>query len=74
MPLPVGDKKQTKIDKAKEIFDKQGIIYTEMQSGQFQIDKINYWSTTEKWYDQSRNARGVGLNSFIKHLKDNNII
>ena len=66
--------KLMKLESVKEIFDKNGIAYVELKNGQLQVDKINFWATTEKWYDPIRNVKGVGLNSFIKHLRDNRII
>ena len=63
-----------KLDKAKKFLDSKGIMYYEFKNGQLQVDQINYWATTEKWYDPIRNVKGVGMNSFIKHLKNNEII
>ena len=70
----IGEKKQNMVNFTRELLEKKGIIYKEMQYGQFQVDKINYWATTEKWHDPIRREKGAGINSFIKHLKDNNII
>lgn len=70
----LSDKKQNKVDETRKILDDKGIIYKEMQYGQFQVDKANYWATTEKWHDPVRKEKGVGLNSFLTHLKKNNII
>jgi hypothetical protein len=70
----LGEKKQNKVDEARAILDKQGIIYKEMQYGQLQVDKVNFWATTEKWHDPVRKVKGVGINSFLTHLKKNNII
>lgn len=67
-------KNQMKLDKAKKFLDSKGIMYYEFKNGQLQVDQINYWATTEKWYDPIRNVKGVGMNSFIKHLKNNEII
>lgn len=70
----LGAKKQNKVDETRDLFNKKGIIYKEMQYGQFQVDKANYWATTEKWHDPVRKENGVGINSFLTHLKKNNII
>lgn len=70
----LGEKKQTKVEAAKSILDEKGIIYSEMQYGQLQVDRINYWATTEKWHDPIRKEKGVGLNTFLTHLKKCNII
>lgn len=70
----LSEKKQNKVDETRKFLDDKGIIYKEMQYGQFQVDKANYWATTEKWHDPVRKEKGVGLNSFLTHLKKNNII
>lgn len=72
--LPMGDKKKSKVDKARGIFNDKDIIFEEKPNGQFMIDKANFWATSDKWYDPMTGSKGVGINSFIKYLKDNNII
>lgn len=68
------DKKLEKVKFAKKQLTKLKVIFTELNNGQLQVDGINYWSTTEKWYDPTTGNKGQGLNSFINHLKDRNII
>ena len=70
----LSDKKQNKVDETRKLLDDKGIIYKEMQYGQFQVDKANYWATTEKWHDPVRKEKGVGINSYLTHLKKNNVI
>lgn len=63
-----------KLELAKKAFTERGIIFRELANGQLQIDTANFWATSEKWYDPSTDTRGKGINSFIKYLKDFNII
>lgn len=63
-------KNQNKLNHAKKILTDRGIVFIELNNGQLQVDKVNFWATTEKWYDPIRNIKGVGINSFINHLKD----
>ena len=74
MTIQIGQAKLDKIEKVKEILTKKGIIFSELKNGQLQVDRINYWATSDKWYDPITNSKGVGINSFLKYLKDNNII
>lgn len=67
-------KNKNKLKNIKSIFEKENIIYKELKNGQIQIDKVNFWATTEKWYDPIRNKKGAGINSFLKYLKDNEVI
>lgn len=62
-------KNETKVEFVKNVLEKEGIYYTEFANGQFQVDKINFWATTEKWYDTINKESGVGLNSFITRVK-----
>jgi hypothetical protein len=68
------DKNLEKVELAKKAFSERSIIFRELANGQLQIDTANFWATSEKWYDPATDTRGKGINSFIKHLKDNNII
>lgn len=63
-------KNDVKVELAKHILEKEGFYYLEFKNGQLQVDKVNYWATTEKWYDVVTNKKGVGINSFIRHLKE----
>lgn len=67
-------KNEMKLDNAKRFLEDKGIMFLELKNGQLQVDRINFWATTDKWYDPIRNIKGIGMNSFIKHLKDNQVI
>lgn len=64
-------KNEGKLEKIKEFLDKKGLFYIEMANGQLQIDGINFWATTEKFYDPKTGFKGQGINAFMKYLKDN---
>lgn len=70
----MNEKNMAKLESAKKAFSDRDIIFRELANGQLQIDSANYWATSEKWYDPQTNTRGKGINSFIKFLKDNNVI
>lgn len=61
--------KRIAIGRAIEVFKKKGILYREKDNGHFLIDTVNYWATTEKWYDPINDIRGQGMNSFLDHLR-----
>ena len=63
-----------KIEKSKRFLEENNILYVEYANGQLQVDGINYWATSEKWFDAGDNVKGKGLNSFIKYLKSKDII
>lgn len=63
-----------KIELAKKVFSERGIVFRELVNGQLQVDRANFWATSEKWFDPNTDTRGKGINSFIKYLKDIDII
>jgi hypothetical protein len=65
-------KNKTKI--FKDIFNNEGIKFIEYPNGQLKVDKVNFWCTTEKWYDEKLRIGNVGINSFLKHIRNNDII
>ena len=67
-------KNELKLLNVKKEFDKRNIIYNELKNGQLQIDGINYWSTSGKFYNPKNGFKGNGMNSFLKYLKEENII
>ena len=62
-----------KIERVKQFLDKQGVFYTEFANGHLKVDKCNLWATSEKW-NNGGDVSGVGLNSFIQHLKSTSIV
>jgi hypothetical protein len=68
------EKNQTKVSAAKSFLDKNNICYIEMNNGQMQVDGINFWATTGKWYNPKTSEKGEGINSFVKYLKENNYV
>lgn len=70
----MNEKNIEKVNFAKKVLADRNIIYKELKNGQLQIDTVNYWATTEKWYDTATGKKGKGINGLIKYLKDNNII
>jgi hypothetical protein len=68
--IGIKKKKENKVKITISIFKKEGLYYTQYPNGQIQIDKINYWATTEKWYDNVTGKSGVGINSFLRQLKN----
>ncbi|WP_303982225.1 hypothetical protein [Niallia circulans] len=67
-------KNAEKVEFAKNVLAQREVIFRELKNGQLQIDTANFWATSEKWYDPKTETRGKGLNSFLKYLKDENII
>jgi len=58
-----------KVAAAKKVLDEHNIIYFELKNGHLKVDRVNFWATTEKWYDTAIGIGGTGINSFIKYLK-----
>jgi hypothetical protein len=67
--LTVRDKKEVKLQSVKQFLTDNGIFFTEYPNGQLKADSVNLWITSEKWYDEASQEKGVGVNSFIAHLK-----
>lgn len=65
----VDPKKNDKVDQVRKFLDNQGLFYQELNNGQFKIDRVNLWATTEKWYDEVKHVKGQGINSFLKYVK-----
>ena len=63
------DNQVEKVQRAKQFLESKGFMVKELSNGQLQVDKKNYWATTEKWHDPSENKKGVGINSFLQHLR-----
>lgn len=72
--MEMNQKNLDKLNFAKEILDKRSVIYRELKNGQLQIDTVNFWATTEMWYNTKSGVKGQGINSLLKYLKDNNFI
>lgn len=70
----MSEKNQKKVEMAKSFLEKQNIFFTELNNGQLQVDGVNFWATTEKWYDPKTSERGKGMNTFIKYLRSKKII
>lgn len=66
----MNDKNKTKLESIKTFLNQQGIFYTEYPNGQLKVDGINLWATSEKWFDEKTGDKGVGVNSFITHFKN----
>lgn len=74
MGYELTDKTKNKIQLAQDLFKEKGLIYTESANGQFKVDTVNYWSTTQKWYDPKTGSKGQGVNSFFVYLKEQKIM
>ena len=60
-----------KLKRIKRLLDRRGYFYTEYANGQLQIACVNFWCTTEKWYDTVSKKSGRGFNSYLRHLETN---
>ena len=54
--------------RAKSIIEQSGYIVKEFPNGQLQVDTVNFWATSEKWYDTARNIKGQGIISYLTYL------
>lgn len=70
----MNDKSILKVNKVKKFLYQKGIFYTELTNGQLQIDGINLWATSEKYYDPKTGIKGKGINSFIEYLKNKQVL
>lgn len=70
----MNQKKNDKLNNAKKIFDYMQINYYEYENGHLNIGGVDYWATSEKWYDNAKSLRGKGLDAFIQHLRNREII
>lgn len=68
------DKNEMKLRAVKDMLDKRGVFYLELANGQLQIDTVNLWVTTEKYYNTKTGEKGQGINACMKYLSENNFI
>lgn len=74
MGYELTDKTKKKIEQAQDLFNQKGLIYDELANGQFKVDTVNYWATTQKWYDPKTGTKGQGINSFFVYLKEQKVM
>ena len=63
-------KNEEKLRKVKNLLDDKGIFYNTFANGQLQVDNVNLWVTSEKFYDTKTGYIGNGINSFLQYLKN----
>ena len=63
-------KNESKLQSVKQFLIGNSIHFIEYANGQLKADRVNLWATTEKWYDEQTGDKGVGVNSFVAHLKN----
>ena len=63
-----------KIECVKKHLYTNGIFVNEFANGHLKVDTVNLWATSEKWHDTKTGNKGVGVNSFITHLKQHQYI
>lgn len=61
--------KEYKLEEAKNALDKSGYEYRELPNGHLQVNRINYWATSEKFHDPDTGYRNDGLRAFIAYLR-----
>lgn len=68
---PLDKKTRLYYDALKE-FNKLDLYYREIPYNyQLQIDTINYWTTSQKWYNTYTKEKGMGFNNLKMYLKKN---
>lgn len=68
----MNDKNEAKLQSVKQFLTDNGIHFIEYPNGQLNADKVNLWATNERWerwYDAQTGKQGMGVNSFVAHLK-----
>lgn len=70
----MNEKNNSKLEQVKNYLNNNGIFFTEHANGQLKADKVNLWVTTEKWFDEKTNEKGLGINTFINHLKRKEVV
>lgn len=60
--------KQEMIEIARRRFIDYDFPFIELKNGQFQIEGVNFWATTQKWYDPYTGRKGRGIASFIAYV------
>lgn len=64
----MNEKKLKKLNDAKVRFDESYFDYYEYENGHLQVDGVDYWATTGKWYDNKYTKGGKGLEEFIEYI------
>lgn len=57
--------KKTKLLKKLDELD---MFYEESANDQITVDRVSIWLKKEKWYDPINQTKGIGINSFLKHI------
>lgn len=62
-------RKEEKTQKIIEMLLTEGHYVDVFDNGQIKIAGVDFWCTSEKWYDSKRKRKGQGLLNFKNYLK-----
>jgi hypothetical protein len=60
--------KDKKHEQIKSFLKGNGLFFLEFPNYQLQIDGVNLWTSSEKWYDPKTSTKGVGVNKFVEFV------
>lgn len=63
------DKKEQKTLNIIQMLLEEGHYVDTFDNGQIKVAGVDFWCTSEKWYDSKRKRKGQGLLNFKNYLK-----
>ena len=62
-------KKEDKVDRIVKMLWER-LHYAEIkENGHIRVSGLDFWCTSEKWFDPIKKVKGVGLRKFIEYLE-----
>jgi hypothetical protein len=65
----MNEKKEQKTLNIIKMLLEEGHYVDVFENGQIKVAGVDFWCTSEKWYDSKRKIKGVGLLKFKKYLE-----
>lgn len=63
------DKKENKTNNIIKILQDRLHYVEQMANGQIKVNGVDFWCTTEKFWDAKAKVKGRGLKNFIEYLE-----
>ena len=65
----MNEKKEQKTLNIIKMLLEEGHYVDVFENGQIKVAGVDFWCTSEKWYDSKQKIKGVGLLKFKKYLE-----
>lgn len=44
--------------------------FVEYPNDHFKVERVSFWATRERWYDEEKGVKGCGFNSYLQYVSD----